>query len=145
MTAIIQVAQAAHQAAGCYIRVNGTNLWGDMKRVGLFFFIAISMAGAPTLATAQAQTPEPVTKAWAAWVNCVADAAVDLAKGELPLKEAVVRSYRRCSVQEDAVRTQLAKFSSDAAAEVERRKTRVAPLVAKWVEQNRLDGAGRRH
>ena len=118
---------------------------GDMQRLGLLFFVAISTAGAPTVATAQAQTPEPVTKAWAAWVNCVADAAVDLAKGELPLKEAVDQTYRRCRAQENVVRTQLAKFSSDPAAEIERRKARVAPLVEKWVEQNRLDGAGRRH
>jgi hypothetical protein len=112
-----------------------------MKQLGLFFLIAISMAGALTVATAQAQTPEPepVRKAYLAWVNCVADAAVDLAKRELPLTEAVLQCYRRCSVQEGVVRKQLARFSSDAAAEVERRKARAVPLVAKWLEQNRLD------
>jgi len=80
---------------------------------------------------------------WEEWTHCVVDAAEELAKRELPLKEAVLQSYRVCGVQEDAVRRQLANLTSDAAAEVERRKIRVAPIVGKFVEEVRSGGADR--
>ena len=80
---------------------------------------------------------------WDDWAHCVVDAAEDLAKRELQVKEAVLQSYRRCSSEEDAVRVHLANLTSDAGAELERRKIRVAPIVAKWVEQVRSAGPDR--
>jgi hypothetical protein len=71
------------------------------------------------------------------WVSCVIDAAADIAKRDLPVKEAVARSYRVCGVKEDAVRRHLANLTSDPVAEIERRKVRVAPIVAKFVEEVR--------
>jgi hypothetical protein len=74
---------------------------------------------------------------WKEWADCVIDAAGEIVKREMPLKEAVLQSYRVCGVEEDAVRRTLANLTSDAAAEVDCRKIRVAPIVAKWVEEVR--------
>jgi hypothetical protein len=77
------------------------------------------------------------------WASCVIDAAAEIAKRDLSVKEAVVQSYRVCGAQEEAVRRQLATLTSDPAAEIERRKTRVAPVVAKFVEEVRSGGPDR--
>jgi hypothetical protein len=85
-----------------------------------------------------------LTKAYSdEWASCLIGAAGELARRELPLKEAVVQSYRVCGAQEDVVRRQLANLTSDPAAEMDRRKIRVSLMLAKFVEEIRSGGADR--
>ncbi len=80
---------------------------------------------------------------WDEWVNCVLDAAGNLAGQDLSVREAVTRSYRICGMQEDADRRQLAILISDPAAVMERRKNHASAVLAKFVEDIRAGGADR--
>jgi hypothetical protein len=80
---------------------------------------------------------------WDEWVTCVVDAAGALAGRDLPAREAVAQSYRICGTQEDADRRQLATLTSEPAVVMERRKSRVFLVLAKYVEDVRAGGADR--
>ncbi len=80
---------------------------------------------------------------WDEWVTCVLDAAGSLAGRDVPVREAVMQSYRICGTQEDADRRQLASLTSDPAAVMERRKNRASAVLAKFVEDIRSGGTDR--
>jgi hypothetical protein len=69
-----------------------------------------------------------------AWASCVIDAAAEHAKREIPVREIIDQSYRVCRSEEETVRRQLANLTSDPVGEIERRKVRVFPIIAKFVE-----------